>query len=206
MELLVFLAITATASLLPGPAVFTAIKNAVQFGYWRAVNGVLGNCAALLTLYFISAVGLGALMLSSVLIFTLMKVAGGLYLIYLGVKALRNKGGKMSLSGPVIGEAVSGFDMFRESYFVGMSNPKAIAFATALLPQFIDTSRPVVSQFIVLSFISSAASFVVLATYAAMAAQAADKITSEKVQRWFHRITGGVFIGFGAVLALGSSA
>lgn len=206
MEVLLFLLITSTASLLPGPAVFTAIKNTVQFGYWRAIRGILGNCAALLTLYFISAVGLGAIILSSVLIFTLMKVIGGLYLIYLGIRLFLNKGGRMSVSAEAESEEVSSLEVFRESYFVGISNPKAIAFATALLPQFVDPSQPVVMQFTVLSLVSAAASFVVLALYAAMAAQVADKITSARVQRWFHRVTGGVFVGFGAVLALGSSA
>ncbi|TCS38893.1 LysE family translocator [Reinekea marinisedimentorum] len=203
MEILLFLLITSTASLLPGPAVFTAIKNAVQFGYWRALKGILGNCTALLTLYCISAVGLGAIILSSVLIFTVMKVLGGLYLVYLGIKALMNKGGKMRMSGDVLREEVSSFEVFRESYFVGMSNPKAIAFATALLPQFVDTAQPVVVQFVVLSLVSAGASFVVLALYAALAARVADKISSEKVQKWFHRVTGGIFVAFGTALALG---
>lgn len=206
MELLFFLLITSTASLMPGPAVFTAIKNAVQFGFMRSILGILGNCTALLTLYFISAVGLGAIILSSVFIFTVMKVAGGIYLIYLGVKAIRNRGGKMTIADATVREGISGFEVFRESYFVGMSNPKAIAFATALLPQFVNTNQPIAIQFVVLSLVSAAASFAVLAVYAVLAAQVADKISSAGVQKWFHRVTGGIFIGFGAALALGSSA
>lgn len=206
MEILVFLLITSTASLLPGPAVFTAVKNGVRFGLLRTLFGIVGNCSALLVLYFISTVGLGAIILSSVLLFTVMKVAGGIYLIYLGIKAFRSGGTHWDNEASFDAGESSRWYLFRESFFVGVSNPKAIAFATALLPQFIDPHGDIVVQFVILSFTSAGVSFVVLALYAALASSLSQKMMSQKVQRWFHRITGGIFVGFGAVLALGSSA
>jgi len=190
-----------TATLVPGPAVFTAIKNGSQLGFKRSVIGVTGNAATLLTLSFISAIGLGAIILSSAVAFSVMKLAGGAYLIYLGIKAWRSASSIIPMDCITKNSNISGYVIFRESYLVGLSNPKAISFVTALFPQFISAENPIAFQLLALSLVFAFNSFVFLSLYAAMSAKISVALSRLSIQRWLHRLTGGVFVGFGIALA-----
>ncbi|MFM9735722.1 LysE family translocator, partial [Streptomyces niveiscabiei] len=74
-----------------------AIKNSANFGVWQSMKGIAGNVAAVMTLASLSAAGLGAIILASDLLFSLIKVLGGLYLMYLGVKAWNTRYTKPAL-------------------------------------------------------------------------------------------------------------
>ncbi|ASA57806.1 LysE family translocator [Vibrio gazogenes] len=91
MGYFIYLGICIVATASPGPAIFLSIKNGAKYGLSKALIGVVGNVAAMLTLASVSAVGLGAVILASPLLYTAIKVIGGLYLIYLGVKAWCSK-------------------------------------------------------------------------------------------------------------------
>ncbi|AJQ94207.1 LysE family translocator [Gynuella sunshinyii] len=202
MNFLVFLGICLVATASPGPAVFLAIKNGAKYGHKNAMFGIAGNVSAMLTLASVSAAGLGAIILASSHLYTAIKIIGGLYLIYIGIKSWRQS------SVPPVEEeetdptlsAPRKLTLFRESYFVGISNPKAIVFYTALFPQFINLAKPVFPQFVLLALTFATCSFAFLMFYSSIASKLKPYIERENISRWFNRITGGVFIGFGAAL------
>lgn len=206
MHYFLFLSICIATVASPGPAVFLAIKNGLTHGFKRTAFAVLGNLTALFIMMMISAAGLGAIILASASLFNLLKIAGGLYLIYLGVKLLRSKPLKIELTQSKSNATVSLLQLYREAFLVSMTNPKAIAFCTALFPQFIKPNQPVVSQFIVLAGTFGACSFVFLCLYAALASKLRPQLAKETILRWFNRLTGIAFMGFGLGLLAGVRA
>jgi threonine/homoserine/homoserine lactone efflux protein len=150
-----------------------------------------------------SMLGLGALLATSAAIFTVLKWIGAAYLIYLGIKLWRAPvaaNGGSAADEPV--KAERPVRIFLHAYLVTALNPKSIIFFVAFLPQFIDTTRPVVTQLVIFE-----ATFLVLATanatlYALMAAMARHQIRKPSVQTVVNRTGGTLMIGAG-LLALG---
>jgi threonine/homoserine/homoserine lactone efflux protein len=150
-----------------------------------------------------SMLGLGALLAASAAIFTVLKWVGAAYLIYLGIKLWRapvalNRGGVEDE--PVKPERP--VRILLHTYLVTALNPKSIIFFVAFLPQFLDTTRPVIMQLVIFE-----ATFLVLATanatlYALMAAMARQQIRRPRVQSVVNRTGGTLMIGAG-LLALG---
>lgn len=203
---LLFLSICIATAASPGPAVFLAIKNGLTHGFKRTVFAVMGNLTALFIMMSISAAGLGAIILASASLFNLLKIAGGLYLLYLGIKLLRSKPIKIELDKAKPSETAPLGSLYREAFLVSMTNPKAIAFCTALFPQFIDPHQAMVSQFLVLAGTFGACSLFFLSLYAALTAKLRPQLAKEVVLRWFNRLTGIAFMGFGIGLLAGVRA
>ena len=206
MHYLLFLSICVATAASPGPAVFLAIKNGLTHGFKRTVFAALGKLTALFIMMSVSAAGLGAIILASASLFNALKIAGGLYLLYLGIKLLRSKPMKIELDKAQTSETVPLLNLYREAFLVSITNPKAIAFCTALFPQFIDPSQPMVSQFLVLAGTFGLCSFFFLSLYAALAAKLRPQLAKEAVLRWFNRLTGLAFMGFGIGLVAGVRA
>lgn len=200
MDYLIFLGVCIVVTFSPGPAVFTAIKNGATHGLKASIIGICGNEAALILMAAISVAGLGAVILASTFLFTILKVVGGLYLAYLGVKIILSRPSTLADAKANATSGISGFALFRESFLVGVSNPKAIAFLLAFFPQFIDPTQPVFWQFVVLGLTFMACSFSALVMYAVAAEGLSRFLKDASILKWFNRITGGVFIGFGASL------
>lgn len=192
----VLLAITITS--IPGPAVILTIKNSLKYGYKSSIMNMLGNFCAMLLLATISAIGLGAIILSSEMLFYTMKFLGCIYLIYLGIKIWTSPYKEEVLTNSINKKELS--QIFKEGFFVGISNPKAIAFFTALFPQFIDPSREYFTQFITLILTIEGISFIVLFIYAFLAFKFAYILTTKKYNKLFNKLIGAAFISFGTVL------
>ena len=89
-DYLVFIILAITITAIPGPAVILTIKNSIQYGYKKSMINIFGNFVAMIILASISAIGLGAIILSSPTLFYAMKILGCIYLVYLGFKILKN--------------------------------------------------------------------------------------------------------------------
>jgi threonine/homoserine/homoserine lactone efflux protein len=125
-----------------------------------------------------------------------------MYLIYLGMKAWTApllKQGTQNNDADYRNK-IEFFQVFKEGFWVGMSNPKAIAFFTALFPQFIDHSRSFFPQFLTLIFTIETISFCILSAYALLSSKTSHYLYKESSMRFFHKLTGGAFIGFGVAL------
>lgn len=156
-----------------------------------------GNIAGLLLLSTISMLGLGALIVASSTFFFFVKILGASYLIYLGIKQFLAQ--KTNFSNGKINtiEHRRLFSYFREGLLLAVTNPKAIIFFTALFPQFLNLESAVIPQFLSMTIIFMAISFGVLFSYGYISRSAKGFLASEQRMRWFHRITGGLFIGMG---------
>ena len=193
---LAFAAASVVLLIIPGPTILTVISYSVAHG--RRSNLPLVAAVALgdSTALVLSLLGLGALLAVSAFWFTVVKVAGGLYLLYLGIKLLR-----AGFASSAVAEAPAALEsrwmLFANTYLVTALNPKGMVFFVAFLPQFIDPARDVNTQLWILS-----ATFVVLAAinatlYAVFAATARRMLASPKASARFNLAGGSLLAGAG---------
>lgn len=182
----------------PGPAVFLAINNGAVADMKAVIASSAGNVLGLFVLSSVSILGLGAILISSALLFLVVKIIGAAYLVYLGLKQIL-KARKLNL---VVEQnsnvnALSLKKYFLESFIVAVTNPKPILFFIALFPQFLNINSAIAPQFFVLTGIFMFISFLSLYSYGYIAKSAKRLLNSESIMQWFHRITGGLFIFMG---------
>src|SRR5690349_8369903 len=120
---------------IPGPSVLFIVGRALSYGRGVALLTVAGNTAGLAVVMTLVAFGLGALVAESVTVFTVLKLVGAAYLIWLGVQAIRH--GRFADPDGVDTPPLSRWTVFRQGFMVGATNPKAFAMAAAVLPQFV---------------------------------------------------------------------
>jgi threonine/homoserine/homoserine lactone efflux protein len=196
---LAFVAASTVLLILPGPTILTVISYSVSHGRRANLPLVAGVALGDSTALVVSLLGLGALLAISAFWFTVIKWAGGLYLLYLGIKLLRTKPTAASVSSPVAPQSL--WRLFANTYIVTALNPKGIVFFVAFLPQFLSPSAPITLQLWVLG-----STFVVLAAlnagaYAVFASTARNLLASPRAQRRFN-IAGGSLISAAGVWAL----
>lgn len=131
-----FAALSFALIFVPGPSVMFVVSRAVALGRRAALLTVVGNAAGVYVQLLLVAAGLGAVVERSITLFSMIKFAGALYLVWLGLQAIRHR--------TRLGDALdgappggSGKKVFREGFIVGVANPKAIVFFAAILPQFV---------------------------------------------------------------------
>jgi len=187
--------------LMPGPSVLFVIGRSIAYGRLAGVLSVVGNALGMLPLLALVAVGVGALVAQSLVLFTVIKVVGAGYLVYLGVQAIRHRG---ETTDAAAGPRRPAWRLLGEGFIVGATNPKTIAFFVAVLPQFVDyRSGGIPWQLAELGVV-----FVALAligdtcwALAAGTARAWFATSPRRIARL--RATGGVMmIGLGGVLLL----
>lgn len=190
-----FVAASAVLLIIPGPTILTVISYSMAQG--RRANVPLVAAVALgdSTALVVSLLGLGALLAASAWWFTVVKWAGGLYLLYLGIKLLRAGISPSELAAAPV--SCSRWKLFANTYLVTALNPKGIVFFVAFLPQFIRPSAPVAQQLWILAI-----TFVVMATlnatlYAAFASSARKLLSSPRSLRWFNMAGGGLLSAAG---------
>jgi threonine/homoserine/homoserine lactone efflux protein len=138
-QLLVFSLAAAVVIAIPGPSVIFLVSRALSSGQRVAVLSVLGNALGEYLQVLAVAFGIGTLVEDSVFAFTALKLVGGAYLVYLGVRTFRQRKSLASAIGAVAAPR-SGRRSFAEALTVGATNPKTIVFLAAMLPQFVSRS------------------------------------------------------------------
>jgi threonine/homoserine/homoserine lactone efflux protein len=188
----------------PGPSLLFTIGRALTVGRRDALLSVIGNAIGVYVQIVALAVGLGALVAASVTAFTVLKLAGAAYVVFLGIQAIRHRSDAREalLSLGIDPPDRSAWHSVRTGVVVGTTNPKTLIFSAAFLPQFIDASTPAAPQLLVLGAV-----FCVMAiasdTCWAFAASRAKDWFAHKPRRLDHLgAAGGVMmIGLGATLA-----
>ncbi|NOH18025.1 LysE family translocator [Vibrio cyclitrophicus] len=194
----------------PGPSSLLCMTKGVQSGFKLSIFTALGSLTAITGILTLSFTGLGVIIASSELVFNIIKWTGAAYLIYLGWKSLRSsqqdydklsnqKADSQSVKESAAKHYVSGF-------IVGASNPKAILFFTALFPQFIDPSIALLPQFAMFALTFAVMELSWLLVYAYLGAKSSNWLFAKGRAKVFNRVTGGVFIGAGALLSTTSRA
>ncbi len=202
----------------PGPAIFLAISNGMTAGLKALIMSSLGNIIGLFILSLVSILGLGAIVLASSTLFLIVKIVGAGYLLYLGVKQFRSaknllitekdisvaEEGKKATDkkGQVLASAgkQSLSSYFFEGFLLAATNPKPILFFIAIFPQFLRPEGPLMEQFLLMTLSFMVLSFLSLFSYGYIGKKAKVFFMHETRMKYFHRITGGLFIGMGVTL------
>lgn len=201
-RLLAFAAMSFLLIMIPGPSVLFVIGRALAQGRRAALTTVVGNTLGAYVLVVAVALGVGAVVERSVLAFTVLKWAGAAYLVYLGVKAWRERGSSQAVFTDGAG-ARGGLRTFWEGFAVGVSNPKTIVFFAAVLPQFVDRAQGhVVVQMFVLGLVFNAIAVVCDSVWGLAAASARDWFASSPRRLSLVGGAGGLaMIGLGVTVA-----
>ncbi|WP_120499550.1 LysE family translocator [Roseovarius sp. EL26] len=197
---LAFVAASTALLLIPGPTVLLVLSYALSKGRTVAVASATGVAFGDLVAMAASLMGLGALVLASATLFTALKWAGAIYLVYLGIKLLRSAPSK-GLEANVSDREITGRSVFWHTAAVTALNPKSIAFFIAFVPQFITVNSPLLPQFAILI-----ATFVTLAaintlSYALLADKLRQTIRRPSVLTWLTRSGGVALIAMGLMTA-----
>ena len=125
---------------IPGPSVVFVIGRALAYGRGVALASVVGNSLGLLLVMVLVALGLGVVVAESIAVFTVLKLAGAAYLVFLGVQAIRHRHG-IHVDAESHRTPLPLPRALRQGFVVGVSNPKAFMIFAAVLPQFVDRAE-----------------------------------------------------------------
>lgn len=197
---LLFVVTTFVVVLSPGPAAIAVASESARGGFARGSMVILGIAIANTVYFVLSATGISALILASNVLFSVIKWVGVAYLIWIGIQALRSRGGPLAVGNgpPLVG---GGSRSFARGFILEMSNPKALIYFAALLPQFIDPTRPVLQQFVVFGLITFLIDIVVYGCYAWLGRFSARSELRPAVVTVVNRFAGGLLIFAGLRMA-----
>jgi len=200
---LAFCSIAFLAAAIPGPAILLVATNSLQYGFFRSLLAAAGNVTGLFVMSACSILGLSALVAVSATAFTLIKIAGAIYLCYLGVKLWRNG---VALEDVKKGEdkSFSAWRLYSQGLLISLTNPKAIVFTSALFPQFVEVSQPLLPQFSLLVLTLMVCSLMCLATYSLLSQKLKSGSKSYLSGSRLGKVFGTTFITAGGALALSS--
>jgi threonine/homoserine/homoserine lactone efflux protein len=177
-SILAFAVASAVLIVIPGPSVLFTVGRALAYGRRTALATVCGNAAGNYVVAACVAVGVGEIVQRSALVFLAVRLAGALYLIWLGVQAFRKRA-RLADAFAVGVPARSDRRAVREGFLVGATNPKAFILFGAVLPQFVDRAAgPVPVQMLVLALVSIAIGLISDTTWA---------LTAGGLRSWFAR-------------------
>lgn len=182
----------------PGPGAAASMSAGLRYGYGATLRVIFGLQSALIIQLAIVAVGLGALLTASTLAFDIVKFAGAAYLIWLGIQKWRSAPQEIDENAAVA--APEG--LFMEGLLVNLTNPKAVVFMSALMPQFIDPSLPQWPQFLIIGLTMCGVDTVVMSGYALLATRLRRWLHDPRALKAQNRFFGGIFVGAGAMLAV----
>jgi len=201
---LLYISVISILLLSPGPSALLCVSDGLKFGNKKSIPTILGGASAALVLMSISAIGLGAVLAASETLFMVIKLAGALYLIFLGWTAWREGSIKIETNPSNENNRVSysSYLRFRKGFMVGISNPKDLLFFIALFPSFMNAALPPVEQYIVLAstwFILDCSSMFM---YVVLGSKVSPFLSKPRNMNIVNRTVGSVFIFLGGALAL----
>lgn len=185
-------------SIVPGPSVTVVVANSLARGTKAGLLTILGTEIAMLSMVFIVAIGMDAVMTVVSEAFTVIKLVGAAYLVWIGWKMF-TASGRLDM-----GTAGNRLPLWRyvwQGALINWSNPKTLLFLGAFLPQFVDTSRPAFPQIMTLGLIVMAVATATDSIYAVLAGRARDMLTTARV-RLMSRVSGVILMIGGVWLAL----
>ncbi|PWB32714.1 threonine transporter RhtB [Pseudomonas sp. SDI] len=197
---LAFFAACWVISLSPGAGAIASMSCGLQYGFWRGYWNALGLQLGLVMQIAIIAAGVGAVLAASATAFQVIKWFGVAYLIYLAVKQWRALPADMADESAVrpIGKPLS---LVFRGFLVNVSNPKALIFMLAVLPQFINPHADLLPQYLTITATMVTVDLLVMAGYTGLAARVLRLLRTPKQQRRMNRTFAGLFLGAATLLA-----
>lgn len=189
-------------SVTPGMCMTLAMSLGMSIGLKRTFYMMAGELIGVAIVALSSVIGVAAIMINHPDIFTIFKYAGGLYLGYLGVQLWLNRG-KMALSEMHCTPNISAFSLAAQGFITAIANPKGWAFFIALLPPFINQTKPLIAQVSVLLAIILVLEFICLIIYASGGSTMRKFLQKSNNVRLMNRVAGTLMLGVGVWLAFG---
>jgi homoserine/homoserine lactone efflux protein len=193
-----FALVALVVTLVPGPAFIVVLTTALRRGFKPGAYAMAGIVIGDAVYFFLTAVGLGSLLATSFWTFTIIKWLGIAYLVYLGLRSLFFPSNSLTAAA---GGSVSGRSSFITALTVQLANPKLLLFLAALLPQFLDPTRPVAPQLAVLGPIFMLSDTIIYLLLSMLAARARPLLASPRATRIVSRVSGVAMLGAAARVA-----
>ena len=206
-NLLLFVPAMALLVMLPGPD-FALVSRVALLEGPRAGKAAACGVALGITVHTACAIaGISAIIAASAPLFQLLKYAGAAYLFWLGIQSFRQKAQPLQEDavpgdGAAAPHAVPLRRAFRQGFLTNALNPKAILYFLVLLPQFMAADVAAAPQLLEMGAITAVECLVWYLFLAQILGRVRRVFANPRVQRWLHRVTGAVFLGFGLRLAL----
>jgi len=199
---LAYTLVTTTFLLIPGPTIILVISYSLLRGRQAVIALVLGVGLGDLTAMSLSFLGVGVLLQTVATAFYLIKWLGAAYLIWLGIKMWCSASELTDLDKKTRSHAWR--EIFSSAFITTALNPKSIVFFLAFIPQFIEPELPFTTQVVILGATFFVLAIISVLGYAALAIYAGQQLHLPLIQRWTHRIGGGLLIGAGGMTAVTS--
>jgi homoserine/homoserine lactone efflux protein len=194
---LLYLATWTLVALTPGPAVMFAVSQATRHGFRASLSGIGGIQAGNVVFFGCTACGLAALLTEATTAFTIVRMVGAAYLVYLGLRVVLGTFASKN-QGPVASPPPPNHrGLFLQGVLIQVTNPKALLFVSALLPQFIEPERPLLPQLLLLGLATVFIDTLVLGTYAGIAERGLRSLNRSRWIAWLERAFGAALIAFG---------
>lgn len=197
---LAFLAASWVISLSPGAGAIASMSSGLRYGFGRGYWNALGLQLGLALQIAVVAAGVGAILAASATAFTVIKWFGVFYLLYLAIRQWR--AAPMDMQGdstPVVGGSRT--SLVLRGFLVNVSNPKALVFMLAVLPQFIDPQAPMLAQYLIIGATMVTVDLIVMAGYTGLASKVLRLMRTPRQQQRLNRTFAGLFIGAATFLA-----
>ena len=183
-------------SISPGAGAVVSMNSGLKYGLKKSYAAIFGLQLGLFTQTFIVVIGLGALIIKSVLLFNIIKWIGVLYLIYLGLSKIFEKVEK--IEDEEILKEYSAKKSFLQATLINLTNPKATVFLVAFIPQFLNPNEPLWLQFLIIVSTLCVIDIFVMTGYSSMASKLKFLIKDVKAMKIQNRLT-GVFLIIAAI-------
>jgi homoserine/homoserine lactone efflux protein len=193
-----FALVALVVTLVPGPAFIVVLTTALRRGFKPGAYATAGIVIGDAVYFFLTAVGLGSLLATSFWTFTIIKWLGIVYLVCLGLRSLFFPSNSLIAAD---GRSVTGRSSFVTALTVQLANPKLLLFLAALLPQFLDPTRPIALQLAVLGPIFMLSDTVIYLLLSLLAARARPLLASPRATRIVSRVSGVAMLGAAARVA-----
>jgi len=197
---LVYLLAAIGLSLSPGPNGLLALTHGALHGHRMTLYTVAGGALGFVVVIALSMFGIGALLKTSLTWLSVMKWAGGAYLVWLGIQVWRSPPIGIDMNRNATPTRVRGGVLFRQGALSALTNPKGLLFFAAFLPQFIDPARDLFTQFLVMAGTFAAIEIATEVLIASLAQRISPWL--QRVGRRFNHACGGVFVAIGVALPL----
>jgi homoserine/homoserine lactone efflux protein len=199
---LAFVAASAVLLVIPGPTILLVMSYALGQGWRAALPMAVGVALGDFTAMTLSMLGIGALLATSAALFTILKLIGAVYLIWLGVKLWRAGG---TLDAQPRSNAASSIKMVGHAWLVTALNPKSITFFVAFLPQFLSPTVDFWAQMLVLELTFLVLAFTNALSYGLIASRARNAVRNPIAIAAFNKVGGSLLVGAGVGTAAVSS-
>jgi len=198
---LTFFAASWAISISPGPGAIASMSAGLNHGFKYGYVTIFGLVLGIWSQLLIVGVGLGALMATSSMAFTVVKWLGVAYLVWLGIQQWRAPARPM-VAVSDSGEVVTQRSLILKAWMINVVNPKGTVFLLAVVPQFINLSQPLLPQYLVIGATLAFTDMVVMAGYTALAARVLGALKEPRHIRVMNRTFGSLFVLAGSLLAL----